>query len=320
MKSKFLAIVVLLCSLTSPNAAPVSWPGQVVDARTGAAVPGIKCYGGAPGRVDLTPLAVSDADGNYVVTYEDALDLMSWKSYALDADDPQRPQRYYNYRRFQVSPAPLLVRLVPKLAFIQGVVRDAVTGQPLADVPVSLGQPGLIIKTVSTAPDGSYSFNQPAYDGQTNEETIPEGERAESNNNPTVPITNYWLRINLAGYRSMDTAARGLSLTLQSSITDAIHTRVDFALAPDGADPGVEDAMVNLVKPSGPIVPILEIGEAVELKWQSQVGVNYQVQHSPDMNSWFDDGAPIAGTDSELSALRSKDSERKYYRVALLAP
>jgi hypothetical protein len=69
-----------------------------------------------------------------------------------------------------------------------------------------------------------------------------------------------------------------------------------------------------------PIVPDLEIGDAVELKWNSQVGVNYQVQHSPDMKSWFDDGAPIGGTGSELSALRSKDSERKYYRVAVLAP
>ncbi len=318
MKSKFLAIVALLCSSTSSDAAPVSWSGQVVDARTGAAVPDIECYGGGSGREDLTPLAVSDADGNYVVTYEDALDLVFWKSYALDADDPQG--RYYNYRRFQISPEPLLVRLVPKLAFIQGVVRDAVTGQPLADVPVSLGRPGVIIKTVSTNPDGSYSFNQPAYDGRTNEETIPEGERAESTSNPTVAITNYCLSINLPGFRSMDTAARGLSLTLQSSITDAIHTRVDFELAPDGAAPGIENATVNLIRPLAPIVPDLEIGEAVELKWQSQVGVNYQVQHSPDMKSWSNDGAPIAGTDSELSALRSKDSERRYYRVALLAP
>lgn len=69
-----------------------------------------------------------------------------------------------------------------------------------------------------------------------------------------------------------------------------------------------------------PIVPDLEICEAVELKWASQVGVNYQVQHSPDMKSWFNDGAPIGGTGSDLSALRSKDSERKYYRVGLLAP
>jgi sulfatase modifying factor 1 len=66
-----------------------------------------------------------------------------------------------------------------------------------------------------------------------------------------------------------------------------------------------------------PNVPDLVIEDAVELKWQSQVGVNYQVQYSPDMKSWFDDGAPIGGTGSGLSALRSKDSERKYYRVRI---
>ncbi|MFT5856047.1 MAG: hypothetical protein ACI8XO_003299, partial [Verrucomicrobiales bacterium] len=124
MKSNFLAIILaLLCSSTFSNAAPFSWRGHVVDARTGAPVPGIELYGGASGRIDLTPQAFSDADGDYVVTYNNTLDLNFWEWYGLTATDPLG--RYYRYRRSQVSPVPLLVRLVPKLAFIQGVVRDA---------------------------------------------------------------------------------------------------------------------------------------------------------------------------------------------------
>ena len=242
-----LVVGILFCLPTSLVAGPISWSGRVVDARTGAPVPGIECYGGAVGRVDLTPKAMSDVDGNYVVTYDDPLNLDFWEAYALDATDPLG--HYYHYRRFQISPETLQVRLVPKRAFIQGVVRDAVTGQPMADVQVSLGRPGRYIQTVPTNPDGSYSFNHAAYDGAINEETIPEGERRDSNSNSTVPITDYWLRINHSGYRAMDTAARDLSLTVQSSVTNAIHTKVDFTLAADDATPDIENATAKLITP-----------------------------------------------------------------------
>lgn len=286
-KSELLAIVLFLFLFfsISLNAAPVPWSGHVVDARTGAPVPGIECYGGGSGRVDLTPQAFSDATGNYVVTYEDGLDLESWKFYALTARDPL--ERYFRYRRSQVSPTPLLVRLVPKLAFIQGTVRDAATGQPLADVPVSLGRPGRVIETVITDPAGSYRFNHPAYDGGTNEETIPEDERAEPTSNPTIPISNYWLRINLAGYRSMDTAARDLSLTVQSSITDAIHTQVNFTLAPDGSTPEIENITTKLNTPTvsrmtGSTLMNGEVGQAL----------SYQIAANNPLSGFSASGLP----------------------------
>ncbi|MFT5107409.1 MAG: hypothetical protein ACI9UA_003042, partial [Pseudoalteromonas tetraodonis] len=289
MKSNFLAIILaLLCSSTFSNAAPFSWRGHVVDARTGAPVPGIELYGGASGRIDLTPQAFSDADGDYVVTYNNTLDLNFWEWYGLTATDPLG--RYYRYRRSQVSPVPLLVRLVPKLAFIQGVVRDAVTGQTLADIPVSLGRPGRFIETVPTNPDGSFSFNHPAYDGQTCVETIPEGEwaSATSSSNLTVPVTDYWLRINVPGYRSMDTAARGVSLTVQSSVTAAIHTRVDLALAADGSAQGVENATANLITP-----PVLRLTSSTLLNGETGEALSYQIAANNQPTSFAASGLPV---------------------------
>jgi hypothetical protein len=312
-----LTAIGLFCLPIFLNAAPVSWSGRVVDARTGAPVPGIECYGGGKGRVDLTPKVISDASGNYVVTYEDSLDLDFWEFYAITATDTQ--DRYYRYRRSQVPPVPVVVRLVPKRAFIQGVVRDTVTGQPLADVPVSLGRPGRVIKTVPTNPDGSYSFHQPAYDGGTNEETIPEGERAEETSNPTTPVTDYWLRINLAGYRSLDTVVRGLPLTVRSSITDAIHTQVDFALAEDESAPGLDNVTVNLIT-----APVGRMTSSTLLNGEIGQALSYQITANNQPTSFSANGLPtglalepttglIAGTPEtaglftvELSAMGSQ--------------
>lgn len=197
LSGRRLTAVAFFCFFMSPNAAQISWTGRVVDARTGAPVPDIECYGGGKGRVDLTPKAFSDADGNYIVTY----------------------------------------------------------------------------------------------DGQANEETIPEGERAEETSNLTVPITDYWLRVNLAGYRAMDTATRGLSLTLQSSLTDAIRTQVDFALAPEGSAAGVEAATAVLVTP-----PVWRLTSSTLLNGEVGQALSYQISANNQPASFAATGLPAGLT------------------------
>jgi hypothetical protein len=286
MKEKVASLILFGLSFAPSVADPISWTGRVIDARTGAPISGIECYGGGRGRVDLTPKALSDPDGNYVVTYEDELNLDSWEYYALDATDPL--DRYYHYRRSHLSVEPLEVRMVPKLAFVQGVVREAGSGQPLGNIEISLGRPGRYIETIFTNPDGSFSFNHPAYTGRTNVETIPEGERAEgTGNNPTIPITDYWLRIDEAGYQPVNTATQGLTLTVLSSITNAIHTRVDIALASESAEPGSSTATSKLVTP-----PVSRITSSSLLNGQLGQEVSYQIVANNQPASYSAGGLP----------------------------
>jgi hypothetical protein len=79
----------------------------------------------------------------------------------------------------------------------------------------------------------------------------------------------------------------------------------------------VFDIQTAADSPEDALVSSLEKLSAVELHWDSRIDVSYQVHHSADLNTWFDDGAAILGSGSEMSALRPLDSERGYYRLAL---
>ena len=67
--------------------------------------------------------------------------------------------------------------------------------------------------------------------------------------------------------------------------------------------------------PTNTETPGLEIHKAIELNWQSQTGVRYQVRSSTDMTSWTNDGEVIIGTGRRLSAFRRASESRRYFRV-----
>jgi len=211
----------VLCSCVVPAADAVSWTGQVVDARTGASLAGMSCIGGGAGRVDLTPRVASDADGHFTVIYDHPLDLGFWQYYAIDVTDPEG--RYFHYRRAQVNPEPLTIRLVPKEGYIQGVVRDAASGAALAGVEVRLGRTGRYLDSTTTDASGRFSFHVSAYDGSNNNETIPPEEQIYTDE-LVEPVTNYWLEATANGYRRLRTSSLGFRIPIRSSITDAIHT------------------------------------------------------------------------------------------------
>lgn len=54
------------------------------------------------------------------------------------------------------------------------------------------------------------------------------------------------------------------------------------------------------------------------IKWQSTVSINYQVQESPDMNTWTDVGLPITGNGTQLSWSTPLGSGSKFYRIVQL--
>ncbi len=80
---------------------------------------------------------------------------------------------------------------------------------------------------------------------------------------------------------------------------------------------GLRIAAVSAAQPPV-VVPTLLVKDAVELAWLSQVTVDYQVQYSPDLISWYDLGEPIAGTGSQIKSLQSRDQVHRYFRVVVI--
>ncbi len=63
----------------------------------------------------------------------------------------------------------------------------------------------------------------------------------------------------------------------------------------------------------------LNVFAAVELRFLTSLGVNYQIQASPDLKTWTNLEAPIAGTGQYISVFEStRDSSAKYYRLVSL--
>jgi hypothetical protein len=60
----------------------------------------------------------------------------------------------------------------------------------------------------------------------------------------------------------------------------------------------------------------VDIRTAVELEWPTKVGRSYQVQASPDLQSWTNYEAPTSGTGQMMYRLYStRDPARRFYRV-----
>jgi hypothetical protein len=70
--------------------------------------------------------------------------------------------------------------------------------------------------------------------------------------------------------------------------------------------------------PATPLVPDLQITNAVKLKWQSVAGKTYQVQASYDLSAWSNFGSSIQGDGAIKSVFDSADSDAKrFYRVQI---
>ncbi len=57
-------------------------------------------------------------------------------------------------------------------------------------------------------------------------------------------------------------------------------------------------------------------GAHLDLEFDSVTGVNYQLQYSTDLDTWVNDGDPIAGDDTRLVVPVLKDETREFFRFA----
>lgn len=68
-----------------------------------------------------------------------------------------------------------------------------------------------------------------------------------------------------------------------------------------------------------PEVPAVTIGEATEIRWESEMGYFYQIQKSPNLTDWTDVDAPVLGDGTKLSRFFSKPpGATLYYRAAIM--
>lgn len=61
----------------------------------------------------------------------------------------------------------------------------------------------------------------------------------------------------------------------------------------------------------------ISIGGQLETRFDSEIGVLYQLQTSPDLNRWFNSGASIEGTGGTiiLSPLPNTGTLQHFYRI-----
>jgi photosystem II stability/assembly factor-like uncharacterized protein len=59
----------------------------------------------------------------------------------------------------------------------------------------------------------------------------------------------------------------------------------------------------------------LDIRLSVELRWQSQIGVNYRVYSSTDLKTWSEEGSPIIGDGSVMSKHKTIEGTKRFFRV-----
>ena len=63
------------------------------------------------------------------------------------------------------------------------------------------------------------------------------------------------------------------------------------------------------------ILPSIEIDAAIELRWQSEAGLEYWIQVSDGLGVWQDDEGPRIGNGGTMQAFRSRTNERAFFRV-----
>ncbi len=59
----------------------------------------------------------------------------------------------------------------------------------------------------------------------------------------------------------------------------------------------------------------VEILPAMAIRWDSQIGQSYEVQSSPDLQSWASEAANVEGTGEQMTHFFIRDAREMYYRV-----
>ncbi len=149
------ALIVMALAVLLPQAAAArgTWSGKVVDQLSGQGIVGARVCGGGPGRVDIVcgkTGAVGVFSISYPATYHEKIHALYVK--------PPEPARYYNQVRLRPAPGPVIAKLVPKFFTLKAQVVSAETGQPVAGAEVSLGEPGVIQKSLVTDGTGMVTF------------------------------------------------------------------------------------------------------------------------------------------------------------------
>ena len=142
-----------------------------------------------------------------------------------------------------------------------------------------------------TPSSGGYSYSlwiDPAYSGYSS----PKGSGSTSG---SVPNSFDGLSLNIA---SADSA--GPTTTV---IVDELRL-------------GYTWSSVVLPPPEPSLVPDVALGQAFNLRWQSQSGKTYQVQYTYDLTTWFNFGSPVSGNGQIKEVFDAKNSDaKKFYRI-----
>jgi hypothetical protein len=281
-------------------------------------------WGGFRGRLDATIAAsTTGGDGRFNVIYADALVLSIHGYYMLSARyDPNIDLYFWNYR-ISDYPSEATVRMVPRKAYIRGVLRDKASGQPLPNATVHLGVPGAVVQSVQTDAQGGYQFLTPAYVGELNyEEGIPTAEQVPHEAwEQVVPRTNYWLWATAPGYKGLNTSDLPLQINLLSSTSPELHTFVTLEVVANSDTVNTPSATTAIKNPNTE-GPILAIARAVKVSFATRTGVQYQPQRSGSVQGpWENVGASFTGDGATADRyFDAEPTQAQFYRAEIVTP
>jgi hypothetical protein len=229
-------LAIALIGFLSPlNAAQVPWPGQVVDIRSGQPIASARAVGGFRGNGSYTAASTTGTDGRFNVVYPNPLDLATMGYYQLVVVYSPDGGLYFQNERKATFPSEALVRMVPRNAYVRGVVRDKVSGQPIAGVTVQMERGGGNVGLRQTDARGEFQFLVPAYSGSNagnyEEGIAPEEQIPHESWQQVVPISNYIVIAQAPGYRTARTDNPSIRVDLLSSTSPVLHTWLAFELA-----------------------------------------------------------------------------------------
>ncbi len=227
----------MISGMDDIGAAQVPWTGQIVDIRSGQPLADMRVWGGFRGRTDYTTASITGNDGRFNVIYPNPLDLGVYGFYQLTSTYIPNGALYFENVQKTTYPSETLVRVVPRNAYIRGVVRDRVSGQVITNATVAIERGGGNVGQVLTDARGEYLFLVSAYSGSNAgnyEEGIPpEAQVPHETWQQVQPITNYIVKVQAPGFRSAGTDTLQVRIALLSSTTPDLHTWLAFAVAPN---------------------------------------------------------------------------------------
>jgi hypothetical protein len=324
-----LLVLAMTSGLSNAWAAQVPWTGQVVDIRSRQPVANVEVWGGFRGRVDATiASSITGGEGRFNVIYANGLaDIWSvdvYGYYMLTSTYIADGDLYFVSWQISDYPSETTVPMVPRKAYIRGVVRDKASGQPLPNATVHLGVPGAQWQSLQTDAQGGYQFLTPAYEwGQADFESgIPTAKQLPHETwQQVVPRTNYWLAVVAPGYKTLNTADLPLQINLLSSTSPELHTFITLEVVANSDVVNTPSASTAIKNPytEG---PTLAIARAVKVSFATRTGVQYQLQRSGSAQGpWENVGAPFAGDGATVDRYFDAElTQARFYRAEILTP